>query len=208
LKLVTTTTLIDAAGFSKSAFWRRVDGDIRAAIASIRWPPRAKQFTIFAQSGKKRGEGNGVKPIKDAFVHTLLLAGWKKETRFPGAADHESTGRPGAFDASLTITRGTPPFVVEWETGNISSSHRSLNRMALGLMTKRISGGVLVVPTRELYVFLTDRVGNYRELEPYFPLWGSLKVESGYLGVFAVEHDATSTKVPRISKGTDGRARA
>ena len=57
-----------------------------------------------------------------------------------------------------------------------------------------------------MYRYLTDRVGNFPELEPYFPLWRSLEVEKGYLAVIAIEQDAVSKDVPRILKGTDGRA--
>ena len=62
------------------------------------------------------------------------------------------------------------------------------------------------MPTRKMYRYLTDRVGNFQELEPYFPLWRALKVKEGLLGIIAVEHDAVSLDVPRIEKGTDGRA--
>lgn len=57
-----------------------------------------------------------------------------------------------------------------------------------------------------MYQYLTDRVGNYRELEPYFPLWQSLICEEGYLAVISIEHDSVSYDVPKIPKGTDGRA--
>jgi hypothetical protein len=57
-----------------------------------------------------------------------------------------------------------------------------------------------------MYRYLTDRVGNFAELEPYFALWRSLPVTEGLLLVIAVEHDAVSRTVPRIPKGTDGRA--
>jgi hypothetical protein len=87
---------------------------------------------------------------------------------------------------------GYQPFVAEWETGNISSSHRAVNKMALGLLTGRISGGVLVLPARKLYRYLTDRIGNYEELRPYFPMWSALPVADGYLGILAVEYDAAS----------------
>lgn len=148
-----------------------------------------------------------MKPIKEAFVLKLVSLGWKPEQRYPRKNDEERKFWPGAFDAWLELPeQGLAPFVVEWETGNISSSHRALNKMGMALMTGRISGGILVLPTRSLYKFLTDRVGNYREIEPYFPLWSSLKIDTGYLGVIAVEHDATSEKVPRIKKGTDGWA--
>jgi hypothetical protein len=64
------------------------------------------------------------------------------------------------------------------------------------------------VPSRELYKYLTDRVGNMRELEPYLKMWKSLPCKAGVLEIVVIEHDATSTKVPRIKKGTDGRALA
>ena len=61
-------------------------------------------------------------------------------------------------------------------------------------------------PTRAMYRYLTDRVGNYPEIEPYFPLWRALRIEEGLLAVIAIEHDAVSKSVARIPKGTDGRA--
>jgi hypothetical protein len=57
-----------------------------------------------------------------------------------------------------------------------------------------------------MYRYLTDRVGNYAEIEPYFDLWRALTVKDGLLAVIAVEHDAVSVSAPRIPKGTDGRA--
>lgn len=199
---------MDAGEFTRTAAWERISGNIREAIEAIHWPVDASTFTIHPQSGKKRGQGNGVKPIKEAFVLKLLDLGWKPEQGYPREEDEkEKKFWPGAFDSWLDLSReGLRPFVVEWETGNISSSHRAMNKMAMGVMAGKLSGGILVLPTRALYAFLTDRVGNYRELEPYFPLWSSLRIDSGYLGVIAVEHDATSTDVPRIKKGTDGWA--
>ena len=101
---------------------------------------------------------------------------------------------------------GNRLFCLEWETGNISSSHRALNKMALGIMKGMLIGGALVLPTRAMYKYLTDRVGNFAEIEPYFPLWKALRVEAGLLMVIAIEHDAVSDSSPRIPKGTDGRA--
>ena len=97
-------------------------------------------------------------------------------------------------------------FLVEWETGNISSSHRSLNKAGVGLLEDKIAGAVVIVPSFRLAPFLTDRIGNIRELRSYFPLWSNLDVASGYLAVFCIEHDDESTSVDRIPKGTDGRA--
>ena len=112
--------------------------------------------------------------------------------------------RPGPMDATFPVRDRL--FCVEWETGNISSSHRAINKMALGILKKILLGGALIVPTREMYNYLTDRVGNFREIQPYFPLWKALHVDEGLLVVIAIEHDAVSKDVPRIKKGTDGRA--
>ena len=78
--------------------------------------------------------------------------------------------------------------------------------MALGLMKGVLACGILVVPSRALYRFLTDRIGNFDELAPYLDLWKSIPCESGVLELVVIEHDATSTDVPRIPKGTSGRA--
>jgi len=95
---------------------------------------------------------------------------------------------------------------LEWETGNISSTHRTLNKLALGMLKETIIGGVLILPTRSMYKYLTDRIGNYTEIEPYFDLWRSLQIRNGILMVIAIEHDSLDHTVPLIPKGTDGRA--
>jgi hypothetical protein len=146
-----------------------------------------------------------VRPIKAAFVAKLEAAGWQLEHGYPAPEGSPRAFRPGAFDAFLNLAP-EPSFVVEWETGNISSSHRALNKIALGMLDGWLTGGYLVLPSRSLYQYLTDRVGNYREIEPYLPLWKKLAVPSGLLGVIEFEHDATSRDAPRIEKGTDGRA--
>ncbi len=81
-----------------------------------------------------------------------------------------------------------------------------MNKLTMLLSTGVISAGVLVVPSRKLYVYLTDRIGNIQELEPYFGLWKSVPCKSGVLEIIVIEHDAESKKVPRIPKTTAGRA--
>lgn len=201
MKIVRTEFLIKAGTFPDSSEWKTVETDISQAIRAIVWPPHKRSFTIFPQSGKKRGEGNGVKPIKDAFCLKLEQKGWVAEVRL-SIADRKS---PGPLDAVKRL-KSKDFFAAEWETGNISSTHRSLNKMALGIKRKILKGGILVLPTRRLYFYLTDRVGNFEEIEPYFDLWRAIPCEDGILAVIAVEHDGTSDKVPRITKGTDGRA--
>ena len=175
-------------------------------MKSVDWPPGSGIFTIYPERGKKRGEGNGVKPIKDAAIRRLVKLGWKSEFPWPVGERVKESGResPGKLDAVYESSAGLIGF--EWETGNISSSHRALNKMCLGLVTGVTVGGVLVVPSRKFYVWLTDRIGNVAELMPYYPLWSAVPCEQGVLEIIVIEHDAESVDVPRIPKGTDGRA--
>jgi len=200
VKIVRMECLIDAGGVSHTETWKTIEKHIRQAIEAIEWPVGSGSFTLYDQPGKARGEGSGVKPIKDACMAHLKSLGWSLEV----TVDIATLKKPGPMDATYPV--GDRLFCVEWETGNISSSHRAINKMALGILKKILIGGVLVLPTRAMYRYLTDRVGNFPELEPYFPLWRALKVEEGLLTVIAIEHDAVSRSVPRIPKGTDGRA--
>lgn len=200
MKIVKVETLISAGSFPKSSFWTDAEKAIRSAIIGVDHPVGTGKFTIYPESGKARGEGNGVKPIKDLFVNKLVRVGWKSEEPLKITSD----AKPGDLDAVLYGKPGT--VAVEWETGNISSSHRALNKMVLGLMKGIIQAGVLVVPSRKMYKFLTDRVGNFAELEPYLDVWKAIPVKNGVLKIIVIEHDAESKSVPRIKKGTDGRA--
>lgn len=200
MKLVEEYYLQDAGGVSETDWFRTAMEEVRTAIASVVWPVGNDRFILHDEEGKKRGEGNGVTPIKNLCMATLEKAGWTLEEPLDLASVH----RPGKLDAVKVVPEGI--VAVEWETGNISSSHRALNKMCLGLLEGRLSVGVLIVPTRAMYRYLTDRVGNLTELQPYFPLWRAVPITSGVLAIIAVEHDGVSKAVPRIAKGTDGRA--
>lgn len=200
MKIVRFERIIDAGGFSSTSEWQTIEQHLMQAIKFVQWPRGSGSFTLRDEFGKERGKGSGVKPIKEACMLKLKSLGWDLET----PVDIATVRQPGPLDATYRV--GNRLFCVEWETGNISSSHRALNKMALGILKGSLVGGVLVLPTRDMYRYLTDRVGNFREIEPYFPLWKHLRVEEGLLGVIAIEHDALSNSVPRIPKGTDGRA--
>lgn len=132
----------------------------------------------------------------------LQAQGWLTEQPL----DIATRQRPGKVDAVLLSSQGN--IALEWETGNISSSHRALNKLCLGLLKGKISAGILIVPSRALYQYLTDRVGNFDELLPYFDLWRSVDCDNGVLEVVVIEHDNESRRVSRIPKGTDGRSRS
>lgn len=170
--------------------------DIRRAIKSVVWPVGARKFRI-----RPVVDGNGVLPIKLGFVRKLKAQGWRIEERPIIAAGLGA----GKIDALKTMPDG-PQFAAEWETGNISSSHRALNKMCLGILEGHLIGGVLILPDRQLYNFLTQRIGNYREIAPYFPVYHRLKITNGVLAVFAVSFDETSEEVALIPKGLDGNS--
>jgi len=202
VKIAREVKLIGCGKFASSRTWKVARRKLHAAIKRVEWPKGSGKFTIYAESGKKRGKGNGVTPIKDGLMIDLQKQGYRLES----SAVLTGNRRFGSFDAVLDTKYG--PSVVEWETGNISSSHRSLNKMALFLLEGKIASGTLIVPSREMYKYLTDRVGNMQELEPYLDLWKSLPCKEGVLEIVVIEQDATSLHVPRIAKGTDGRALA
>jgi hypothetical protein len=194
--------LIEKGEFPKSEEWVKIQNEITESIRSLEHPAGAGKFILKDELGKKRGKGSGVKPIRDMFCQALEQKGWNLETEIGIAA----RVRPGPLDATKRV--GDRLFAVEWETGNISSSHRALNKLSLGILNRVLVGGALVLPTRRMYQYLTDRVGNVEELEPYFPLWKSLQCDEGILAIFTVEHDAVDRNAPRIAKGTNGRALA
>ena len=200
MKIVGVETLILCGKFASSREWKGIRESLHKAIRKVDWPLGSGRFTIYPESGKRRGEGNGVKPIKLGLMAELKVQGWKIEAPL----DIATLKKPGKLDAVLHTDYGS--IALEWETGNISSSHRALNKMALGLLKGVLVGGILVVPSSNLYKYLTDRIGNIAELMPYLDLWRSIPCEQGVLEIVTIEHDATSTNVPRIPKGTSGRA--
>lgn len=187
--------LLRAGSFSFSHEWDKILEEITHAIGEVVWPPGNSSFVLNPSRGRGRGEGNGVKPIKEACMLALQRFGWSIDEK----------RNPLRLDA-IRALKSSNYFGLEWETGNISSSHRAINRLLLGHMRGTLAGGGLVVPTRALYKYLTDRVGNYAELEPYFDIWKSYPLKDGMLVIIAVEHDGIEEGIPRIQKGTDGRA--
>ncbi len=211
MKIVETVVLLSRGEFAESPEWAAIRDMIHAAISQAEWPVGSGSFVIHPQSGKKAGEGNGVVPIKAKPMKLLKEDGWSLEYPWEVATKTGVTGqkrakgsRPGDIDAAKQFDQGL--VVVEWETGNVSSSHRAINKMALGLVAKKCVAGVLVIPNMKLAQYLTDRIGNIEEIRPYIPLWQNLSVEEGVLELVVIEQDGESLDSPRIPKGKDGRA--
>lgn len=198
MKLVHEEILIGSnqVGVSASVEVAACLDDIRSAITRVVWPEKSRKFSI-----NPVVDGNGVLPIKVGFMRRLKALGWMLENR-PVLA--KGLG-PGKVDALKELPDGRQ-FAAEWETGNISSSHRALNKICMGIIEGHLAGGVLILPDRELYRYLTQRIGNYKELAPYFPVYRHLKAVDGFLAVFAVSYDQTSADVALIAKGMDGHS--
>lgn len=196
MKITKTEFLIKKGHFSLSKQFEAILSEIYSAIAQVAWPEKSDKFTLYPKK-----KANGVVPIKKNFIRALEINGWKSEHRMKIA----SIAKPGPVD-SVKFLPNEKYFAVEWETGNISSSHRALNKMAVGLLDGILEAGVLILPSRSMYPYLTDRIGNFSELEPYFPVWKNLTISNGVLAIIEIEHDALSQDVPPIKKGTDGRA--
>ena len=174
-------------------------GQIRDSIKNMEHPQGSGQFLLYNER-----KGNGVKPIKYSFLNDLKNNRWILEHRVDVGVTNT---KPGPIDAVYPL--GNKFFVVEWETGNISSSHRAINKMVKGILSNQLVGGFLILPSREMYEFLTDRIGDFRELAPYFDVWSKTNydIEEEYVYVMEIEHDGiTNDPFFRITKGTDGRA--
>jgi hypothetical protein len=194
MKVVAINILNSHGEFAMSTEFLQIQNDLKDAINEVTWGDE-KLFKINPIS-----KGNGVTPIRNLFINKLVPKDWLKEVRMALAKGMN----PGPIDAVKNTSAGL--FAVEWETGNISSSHRALNKIAVGIIQKEIIGGFLILPVREFSKYLTDRVGNYEELAPYFPLYENLKLE-GTLGVISITFDELDVNSPIINKGFDGNAK-
>lgn len=196
MKIIRTEVLINSGQFFNTAQFHTVLNEIADSISKVVWPLGSQSFSI--NPVKK---GNGVKPIKNGCMEHLESLGWRLEERLQISRNM----RPGPLDAVKTLPDGRL-LALEWETGNISSSHRALNKMTLGILEGALAGGILILPSRKMYNFLTDRVGNFQEIEPYFPQLNRPDIKNGYLAVIEIEHDFEDQNSPLIPKGTDGWA--
>lgn len=197
MKIKSIVSIIDKGNFSRSNTYKRLEKDVIEGIMSIENPPGTGKFILYNEPKR-----NGVKPIKNAFISKLNNLGWTDEKKVIDPAIKKRR-----IDSSIEIYTGRY-FGVEWETGNISSSHRAINRLLLGMLEDVLIGGFLVLPSRDMYKYLTDRIGNFKELSPYIKLWKELNntFQNNVLKIIEIEHDGVSKKVPPFKKGTDGRS--
>lgn len=193
MKIVEIKLFVANGDFASSPEYVEVLNDLKTSIEEVTWGDE-EIFKI-----NPIVKGNGVSPIRELFINRLTKRDWNKEVRMALAKGMN----PGPIDAVKETEFGH--FAVEWETGNISSSHRALNKIAVGIIQGQIIGGILILPVRAFSKYLTDRIGNFEELAPYFPMYNNLNLE-GVIGVISVSHDELDESSPIIPKGSDGNA--
>jgi len=194
MKIIHNEHLVSNGAFPDSIDFDVIRIELEEAIKTVTWYKKSS-FVI-----NPIRKGNGVVPIKQNFIAKLESYKWKSEVRMSLAKGMN----PGPIDAVKETEFGK--FAVEWETGNISSSHRALNKIAVGIIQKEIIGGILILPVKQFAQYLTDRIGNYEEIAPYFPMYRKLQIEDGFIGIIAIQHDGESDHAPIIPKGKDGNA--
>lgn len=202
-------TLINKGDANSSQTWKEALENIVKAIILVVNPLGSDSLTLRCISRDKKSR-NGVNELKRRFSKHLLSqsSNWCAECKLLSNEiyPHFKVGK-----SDFVYKKNEDVVIVEWETGNISSSHRSLNKMVLALKYKLASHAVLILPSRLLYKHLTDRVGNVDELRPYFELWESCTcfIERGLLVIYVVEYDKLSEdeRFPYLVTGKDGNAK-
>src|SRR6266542_175405 len=63
VRVVRIELLFGRGEFYRSQHWSRIQRELRAAVRAVVWPSGARTFKIYPKR-----HGNGVKPIKEAFV--------------------------------------------------------------------------------------------------------------------------------------------
>jgi hypothetical protein len=228
MKWLRTLVLFDKGNVISSDDWKSLHESYVRSIRSIDNPPGSGKLRLRkkVQLPNKQWQRNGVGYLKSRFIdHIENVEGWKPEGVVDLKRDREQppirlypsleedrepiTSDFGGFDLVTKGDNGTQ-IAIEWETGNISSSHRSMNKLAIALGAGIIQVGVLILPSRNLYEHLTDRIGNIGELSGYLSMWEGLKasVPHGLLAITVVEHDELTEDedFPHFKAGADGRA--
>jgi len=224
-----TIVVFDNGKILETADWKSIYASYDRSIRQVDFPLGAGTLTLrqkecyYLNDGankKKQWQRNGVIYLKDRFIENLVnVEKWKPESKividnapkqftlYPSREIYKTEGGAlGSFDFLTSGDDGCKA-AIEWETGNISSSHRSLNKMCICLAKGAISVGVLIVSSRNLYAHLTDRIGNIAELNPYLSLWRMVgeKITKGALVISVIEHDALTTN-PQFPYLNDGDA--
>ncbi len=143
---------------------------------------------------------NGVVPVKERCYQILEEKYlWYREKPLYYFHDDAQKGGPIDVYKEFQMPRGLFRAGLEFETGNISSAHRSMNKLCVGCQKGEIDLAMLMMPIKRMSYYLTDRVSNYEELEPYFTL-----LDSYPFIVFGFDAEVYRNQAPFLPKGRDG----
>lgn len=189
MKIVEIVDVISKGDVTQSTEWRQACHEVILAITATDWPHGKGKFTLNPRSPK---HANGVEPMKTPCMNYLQSLGWRLE-QLPT----ELAGVPiGNLDAMFESEAN--PIGFEWETGNISSSRRAINKIFHAMLKGGLAGGILVLPSQKMRRYLTDRVGNITELREYFPVWQAIGFQRGAFQIVVVEYDELDESAPLI----------
>lgn len=228
MKWLRTLLIFDRGDIASSSDWQTVHESYVRSISQVDFPRGSGGLTLRKKTRRDDGQWNrnGVGYLRERFLgHMVRDEEWQAEGRFhldhakvapelrlyPGMESYREPVKSkfGGFDFVFNAPEGLH-VAIEWETGNISSSHRSMNKLSIALISGAIEAAVLIVPSRDLYEHLTDRVGNIAELSGYLSMWKDLeaRVQRGLLAITVVEHDELTDDPdhPYLRVGIDGRA--
>lgn len=183
-------SLIDCNFFAKQAFYE-VEQSIKNNVTL--------HHNIFILNNSAKN-CNGVVPVKEKCYEILEEQfHWFREKPLVYFQDDAQKGGP--IDVYKEFGSDTDIFKVglEFETGNISSAHRSLNKLCVGIKKQELNMAILMMPVKRMSFYLTDRVSNYEELEPYF-----LLLDNVPFIVFGFDAEEYSPDAPILPKGKDG----
>jgi hypothetical protein len=173
--------------------------EVITSISSSVWPKSSNIFTI----NNSEKNVNGVVPLKEnCYIMLEETYNWFREKPLDVLKYEKKKGGPidvyKEFRDGDTVRR----VGLEFETGNISSAHRSMQKLLLGLNRKELDMAIILMPVFELAYYLTDRVTNYEELEPYFE-----NAEGKAFVFIGFNADAFDSSVEIIPKGKDGMSK-
>jgi hypothetical protein len=106
LKIVREEILISCGEFVTSKAWEEIRASLPTAVKAVPWPPGSNTFTIYPESGKKRGEGNGVKPIEVGLMLDLEKLGWKVQQDTAGSEIQASLTQCLKLSPGLSFSNG------------------------------------------------------------------------------------------------------
>lgn len=172
--------------------------EVIESICSVTWPMGASTFTI----NNTEKNVNGVTSIKEnCYIVLENKYLWYREKPLKVFESEKQKGGPIDVYKEFVSSSGDINLRIglEFETGNVASAHRSMNKLLLGLNRNEIDLAIILFPVKELSYYLTDRVSNYEELEPYFEI-----TDHSPFVFIGFNADAYDAKVPIIPKGAQG----